>query len=407
MKFNYTMKNISLILGFFALSFFGNAQSQKIVIGKIDTINSSILDEKRPIWIYVPENVIDNNDTKKQYPVIYLLDGDWHFVSVVGMLQQLSYINGNTICPAMIVVGIPVKDRFRDLTPTCDSVISAISGGYNNFISFINKELIPYIDSNYQTAPYKILIGHSLGGLSVMNTIIKSPEMFNAYVAIDPSMWWDNKIPLKEAKSALSNNKFENKRLFLAIANNMNKGMDTASVRKDNTRNTLAIRSNLELSDILTANTNNKLNFQTKYYINESHGSVPMVATYDALHFIFDFYNFPMDKSDYADTTMAIAYRIENHYNNVSTKMGYKINPSESMINTLGYNALYMKNYTLAEYFLRLNIESYPNSYNAFDSMGDYFNTVGDYEPAIMMYKQALSIYNNVETRKKLESIQK
>jgi predicted alpha/beta superfamily hydrolase len=307
----------------------------------------------------------------------------------------------------MIVVGIPVKDRYRDFTPTCDSSISKTSGGYNNFISFINKELIPYIDSNYQTAPYKILIGHSLGGLTVMNTIIKSPEMFNAYVAIDPSLWWDNQISLKEANNALSDKEFENKKLFLAIANNMNKGMDTTSVRTDNTRNTLSIRSILELSDNLNSNSDNKLNYQTKYYINENHGSIPLIATYDALHFIFDFYNFPIDKSDYADTTMSLGYRIENHYNVVSEKMGYRIYPSESMINTLGYNAIYMNNLALAEFFFKMNIDNYPESFNVYDSMGDYYSAIGDDKQAIKMYKKALRIHENPDTELKLKNIEK
>ncbi len=380
-----------------------NAQSKNINIGTIDSVNSQILKEKRAVWIYKP----DNFDEQKKYPVIYLLDGDWHFISVVGMIQQLSYINGNTICPEMIIVGIPIKDRYRDLTPTCDTLFSKTSGGYSNFISFIKSELIPYIELNYSVAPYKIFIGHSLGGLTVMKTLIDSPNLFNSYIAIDPSMWWDNQISLKEAKKALSSNKFENKRLFLAIANNMNKGMDTLSVRKDKTRNTLAIRSNLELSDVLKANTINKLNYQTKYYVNESHGSIPLIATYDALHFLFDFYNFPLDKSDYADSTMTLAYRMENHYSNVSKKMGYQINPSESIINTLGYNALYMNNLKLAEYFFKLNIKNYPNSYNAFDSMGDYFVSIGDKKQAIKMFKQSLSIKENIETRQKLEKIEK
>jgi uncharacterized protein len=395
-------KHITIFL-LSVITSFVSAQSNKIDIGIIDTIYSRILNEKRSVLIHEP----DDFDLQKKYPVVYLLDGDWHFVSVVGMLQQLSYINGNTICPEMIVVGIPVKDRYRDYTPTRDSAYSSTSGGYNNFISFVNNELIPHIDSTYPAAPYKMLIGHSLGGLMVMNTLIKTPEMFNAYVAIDPSMWWDNQILLKETKNILSSNNFENKRLFLAIANNMNRGMDTASVRKDITRNTLAIRSNLELSDILKANTNNELDFQTKYYINESHGSIPMIATYDAFHFIFDYYNFPMDKSDYANTTMALANRMEKHYNDVSNKMGYKINPSESIINTLGYNAIYLQNLSLAEYFFKLNINNYPDSYNAFDSMGDYYIAAGNNEQAIIMYKKALSIFDNVETKKKLESIKK
>ena len=397
------MKYSIVFLFVMGLSIFANAQARKIEIGVIDTINSKILNEKRPIWIYKP----DNFDLSKKYPVIYLLDGDWHFVSVVGMIQQLSYINGNTIVPEMIIVGIPIKDRFKDLTPSHDSSTSETSGGYSNFISFVDKELFPFINSTYPTAPYKIFIGHSLGGLTVMNTLMKFPDMFNSYIAIDPSMWWNNQISLNETKKTLLSSNFENKRLFFAIANNMNKGMDTASVRKDNTRNTLAIRSNLELSDILKTNTNSRLSFQTKYYKNESHGSIPMIATYDALHYIFDFYNFPMDKSDYADTTMSLGYRIENHYKVVSEKMGYRIYPSENMINTLGYNAIYLKNLSLAEYFFRMNINNYPNSYNAYDSFGDYYVTVGNNDQAITMYKKALTIYDNPETQKKLESLSK
>lgn len=397
------MRKLFIMILFCVSAYFTNAQTNKIEIGIIDTIKSKVLNEKRSIWIYKPENF----NLQNKYPVIYLLDGDWHFISVVGMIQQMSYINGNTIFPEMIIVGIPIKDRFRDLTPTCDSLISKTSGGYNNFISFISKELIPYIDSNYPTAPYKLLIGHSLGGLTVMNTLMKFPDMFNSYVAIDPSMWWDNQISLKEVKNILPTKKLENKRLFLAIANNMNKGMDTSSVRMDNTRNTLSIRSNLELSDFLKTNPNKKLNFQTKYYENESHSSVPLIATYDALHFIFDFYNFSLDKSDYADTTMELAYRLENHYQNISAKIGYKIKPSESIINTLAYNALYLNNLKLAECFFKMNIENFPNSFNAFDSMGDYYNAIGNYEQAVIMYKNALSISDNIETKRKLESIQK
>jgi predicted alpha/beta superfamily hydrolase len=401
------MKNILLVLGLFALSFYSNAQSNKIVIGTIDTVNSKILGEKRVVWIYNPNKDTGIEAAKKRYPVIYLLDGDWHFSSVVGILEQMSFVNGNSICPEMIIVGITIPDRYRDLTPSYDSIFSKNSGGNKKFISFIKNELIPYIDSTYPVSSYKMLIGHSLGGLTAINTLVTYPELFNAYVAIDPSMWWDNQASLKETEKALSNNKFDNISLFLAIANSMDKGMDTVIARKDNTRNTLPIRSNLELSDLLNSSTVHKLNYQVKYYNNENHGSIPLIATYDGLHYIFNFYNLPLTKKDYADTTMSLGYRIENHYKIISEKMGYRINPSESTINTLGYNALFLKNLALAEYFFKLNVNNYPDSYNAYDSFGDYYIAVGNYEQATVIYKKALSIYDNMETRKKLESIQK
>src|SRR5690349_4410151 len=129
------MKHIFIIFLCAAISLSGHAQTDnKIVIGKVDSVYSNILKEKRKIWVYVPENL---QAAPARYPVLYLLDGDGHFQSVVGMIQQLSQVNGNTVVPEMIVVGIPNTDRTRDLTPThiandapmMDSASSKNTGG--------------------------------------------------------------------------------------------------------------------------------------------------------------------------------------------------------------------------------------------------------------------------------------
>src|SRR5438309_4503923 len=119
----------------------------KIVIGKIDSISSKILNEQRKVWVYTPDMTSGNHDTSQRYPVLYLLDGDAHFQSVVGLIQQLSQANGNTVFPQMIIVGIPNTDRTRDLTPThiisdppmMDSTFSKTSGGGENFVAFMEK----------------------------------------------------------------------------------------------------------------------------------------------------------------------------------------------------------------------------------------------------------------------------
>lgn len=401
------MKQILFLLVLLAVFASGKAQSNEIVIGRIDTVTSAILAEKRIVWVYTPKQINGMDMAKRRYPVIYLLDGDWHFSSVVGILEQMSYVNGNTICPEMIVVGITIPDRYRDLTHKCDSAFSSNSGGNEKFLAFVKNELIPYVDSMYPVAPYRILIGHSLGGLTAMNTLINYPGLFNAFVAIDPSMWWDHQSLLKETEVALSNKAFHNTRLFLAIANSMDRGMDTALVRNDHTRSTLPIRSNLELSDLLNSNTDHALDFKIKYYPHENHGSIPLIATYDALHFIFNYYHLPLTKKDYADTTMSLGYLIEDHYKMISQKMGYTIYPSESTINTLGYNAIFLKNFALAQYFFELNVNNYPDSYNAYDSFGDYYKAVGNDEQAIKMYTRALEIFDHVDTRNKLQSLEK
>jgi len=192
----------------------------------------------------------------QRYPVAYLLDGDAHFYSVVGMIQQLSQVNGNTICPEMIIVGIPNTDRNRDLTPThsdvdrsmgIDSSFSKISGGGKQFMAFIENELMPYINSTYPTQPYKSLIVHSFGGLMVMDALANHTKMFNSYICIDPGMWWDKMNFLKASEKALNEKNFEGKTLYLGIANTMEEGMDIKEVQKDSSIETRQIRSILAL----------------------------------------------------------------------------------------------------------------------------------------------------------------
>jgi len=228
-------------------------KDNKVTIGTIDSVQSKILNEQRKIWVYVPN--AGQLDSKQRFPVVYLLDGDAHFYSVVGMIQQLSQVNGNTVCPEMIVVGIPNTDRTRDLTPThidaeppmMDSASAKTSGGGEQFVSFIEKELMPHIDSLYPTEPYKMLIGHSFGGLTAINIAMNHTKLFNSYIAIDPSMWWDKMNFLKATKKALEEKKFAGTTLYLGIANTMDESMNITKVPNDTSVATKHIRSSLDL----------------------------------------------------------------------------------------------------------------------------------------------------------------
>jgi predicted alpha/beta superfamily hydrolase len=312
-----------------------------IVIGKTDIIHSRILNEDRRILIHVPDE--SRHFPNQRYPVVYLLDGDTHFPSVMGMIQQLTEVNGNALFPNMILVGIPNTDRQRDLTPTHgksnpygDSSSLRGTGGGENFTAFIEKELMPHLDSLYPTAPYRILIGHSLGGLMVINTLINHPGLFSAYLAIDPSMWWDDRRLLRETETVLAGRKFTGKTLFLAIANTMPAGMDTARVRRDTTNATLHIRSILRLKDDLRKNKGNGLRFDYKYYAHDTHGSVPLIAEYDGFRFLFDYFNPPYNLLfDDKSTAAALVRAIKEHYRIVSQKLGYTVLPSGALINQM------------------------------------------------------------------------
>jgi predicted alpha/beta superfamily hydrolase len=391
-----------IILGYFLCFclYNANGQSSNDIIAKIDRIDSEILNEERNLLIYVPKG-----NPEKTYPVIYLLDGDSHFHSVVAMMRQLSPKHRNTICPKMIVIGISNTKRTRDLTPTKGKLPN--SGGGANFISFVEKELIPHIDATYPTKPYRIFIGHSLGGLTVMNTLIHTPNLFNAYVAIDPSMHWNNQKLLHTIKNSTLDEKYANKTLFLGIANTMSKGMDIVSVQKDTTASTKHIRALLTLNSYLKKDTQKHLSFKGKYYENDDHGSIPFIAEYDALRYIFDFYKFKITNEDYINPEIDILGKVENYYKRLSKGFGIEMKPDQLYINELGYNLLENKQFKKAAQAFKLNVKNYPESFSVYDSIGDYYAAIGNKEKAIENYKKSVSLYIDSYSKYKLIELEK
>jgi len=169
--------------------------TKSFVLGVIDEIQSKELAEKRVLNIYLPEGYRESDTTK--YPVIYLLDGsaDEDFIHIVGLVQFNSFEWINQV-PKSIIVGIATVDRRRDFTfPTKiegDKKKYPSSGHSDQFISFIEKELQPFIEKKYKTNASKTIIGQSLGGLLETEILLKKPTLFNKYIIVSPSLWWDN-----------------------------------------------------------------------------------------------------------------------------------------------------------------------------------------------------------------------
>ena len=287
---------ITLFLIFTAMMVIVNSRTIKNRLfyrGKRDSLFSEILNEKRVLWVHLPKGHSDQN---QRYPVVYLLDAEEHFRLFTWMIKQVDGADGKRLFPDMIVVGILNSKRARDLTPT-HSVMDeegrnedafSLSGEGEKFIGFIEKELIPHIDSNYPVAAKRILIGHSLAGLTTINILLNHTEIFDGYVASDPSMWWDNKMMLTRAGEALKEQRFEGRSLYVSIANTMSADMYMEQVRNDRSPKTNHIRSILELIDILENNPGNGLRFDYKYYNEHDHNAVPDITMYDGLRFLME-----------------------------------------------------------------------------------------------------------------------
>lgn len=401
-------KAVTYIFGglFFFVSTLGSiAQTQPdFRLGFADSLKSTLLQEQRHLLIYTPyAGKKTRTTTKETYPVLYVLDAETNFRSVAITVERLASMG---VCPPLIVIGLLNTNRSRDFTPTAATNTDGIkqSGGGERFLSFLEKELIPYIDSVYPTAPYKLLMGHSLGGLLVMHTLVHHKDLFNAYVAMDAAIWWDNHKLLTESKTAFEAGTYSNKTLFLAMANRMEKGVDTTAVQSDTSEQTELIRYNLAFMHLLQQQGQHKLRFKPVYYENDTHGTVSFIAAYDALRFIFDYYGFPRTAA-YQPTNPLLTSVLTDHFRTISNALGYQVLPDATLVNSLGYQALSLKQFDVAGQLFALNVRNHPEDANLLDSYGDYYQAVADKKNAAVWYRKALTIREMADTRSKLNAL--
>lgn len=208
------MKSIFLLI-FFSLSMAAAGQAggknantapKPFILGQVNVLHSAILGENRTLNIYLPEGYTPADSVK--YPVIYLLDGSANedFIHIAGIVQYYSFDWIQVLQPS-IVVGIANVDRRRDFTfPTrvaADKKNYPTTGQSKKFIAFIQEELQPYIAGHYKTSGQKTLIGQSLGGLLATEILIEKPILFDRYIIVSPSLWWDHGSLLEKSLEKL------------------------------------------------------------------------------------------------------------------------------------------------------------------------------------------------------------
>jgi predicted alpha/beta superfamily hydrolase len=261
-------------------------------------LHSVILNEDRTIFISLPVGY--DNQTKK-YPVLYMLDGQWNFSHTAQTMAWLSRCYAGKI-PHTIVVGIHTgENRERDLSPTQNKE-SKSGGGADKFYKFLKEELIPFIDKNYSTYNYRILGGVSLGGLFVMHAFTVDPRFFQSYVALSPSMWWDNRVMLNKTEAFLSGNPRLHNRLYLALANEgQQMGVDS-------------------LVQIIKKYSPKELSWKFDPYPEEVHETVNYKGIYDGMKFIFadwyyPFVNFGMKEDLFFEKDPVKSTSVQNENN--------------------------------------------------------------------------------------------
>jgi predicted alpha/beta superfamily hydrolase len=327
--------------------------------------HSPIMAEDRTIWIKVPASYNEQTGAIQSYPVMYVLDGKTAFPPITGIVSFMSEKDHvNYQIPEMIIVGVDTEKRFRDLTPNASTkqpngdvaktpeqkLMMQESGGGEKFLKFLQEEVFTYVEKNYRTNPYRIYVGHSLGGLTATYTFLKHPDLFNAAISIDPSLWWDGAKYVNEAPESLRkmpNDKM--KKYYVSVIDSSNYGGN------------LQFHSNaiFNIGKAMENASLKNLQYKVDYIPNTDHSSIPMLSWYNGLLFVFDGYH----KSHYE--YMKDPDLIESHFKAIESKIGLKMSPPQDIFEILVHYLTSPNRYpdpVKARKVLKMALKYYPGS---------------------------------------------
>ena len=343
------------------------------------TLHSNTLNEDRVVWIRTPQNY---EKTQGPFPVLYLADGPTYINLVASTMDIL--VLGDRM-PPLVIVGIANTDRTRDMTPSHadeknpDGTVHAdpTSGGADHFVDFIQNELMPEIKRRYRVAPYKIFVGHSFGGLLAVHILITRPDMFQAYIAASPSLWWDNESTLHQAQDFFAAQAELNKRFFFDLGN------EGAEMRSPFNA----------LQKTLADKTPKDFHWKSAVYPDEDHGTSVLRGYYDGLREIFLDWHVPTDQNG---KIIGGLQGLEAHYRELSARYGYEI-PAERAMNTLGYQLLADKKVAQAIVVFKRNVELYPASANVYDSLADGYEADSKLDLATKNAQKAVEVGTKID----------
>lgn len=333
-----------------------HAQTRDYTIGEGVELRSENLDSDRRIWISLPAGYHDRAPYHR-YPVLYVLDGERHFAQIVGAVRSLTS-DATPLAPEMIVVGIASQNRIADSTPT-HSLVGADgledadwthSGGAEAFLAFLERELIPYVEMEYAASDFRILSGYSLTGLASSHILLTRPDLFDAVIAADPSIWWDDFALLETAQQALNAPRFDHNQFFLT----------TTSQRYPAPYITVEA-GGTELFSMLSDAAPQGLALHHHAFTRETHHSLPLLSLYEGLSTIFDGHMITLD--ELYERPQDISARFDQ----LSERLGAAISPPEGLMDYFAsvFETGTLRDLDKALIYADINVDAYPSSSNA------------------------------------------
>lgn len=336
------------------------------------TIESKILNENRKIYVQLP---VDYKRDNKRYPVLFVLDGEWLFDLANAHQRYYSYdeVTDQTI-PRMIVVGIENSDRDKDYVPTNNSGVEGYifptAGGANDFISFLEKELIPLIDKKYRTFDHRCLVGWSFSGLFTTYAAAVKPDLFNMHLCISPAIWWDNDLVYNQFLNAKFN---KPKRMLFTLGTKEEGGMVYPSTMRlvDELRD--KHQKNLELDLIMIQDVGHTWGVAT--------------AINKGLQWLY---------SDYIPSENITSEADMNRYfEELSENWSYKVTPPGKVFINVAYNLWSEGKDKEAIALLKKGVKLQKNDSQLFFILGQMLSAIGRDNEALIFYEKAILVEKN------------
>ncbi len=354
------------------------------IFGRRIGFDSKVLKEQRDIFVCLPEGYEEGS---QRYPVMYVLDGGDYFEAFAGLVK---YLNLFEMIPEMIVVAVAHGDRMKEFTYTAANEETGnwpTSGGAETFRQFLSDELILFVDGSFRTHPFRILVGHSLAGLFAVETLSRSPRLFQATIALSPSLYWNQFEWLKYAEDFLGQH--DSLKHFLFITGEQKDEEETSYLDK--------------FKRLIETTAPRDFSYEYKCYPEENHASVALPGLFSNLKQLFKGWQFPGEAWETGPD------KVKEHFQSLSDRFGFPVPITEEFLNGHALHGLQRHNapdeaIRLFEFCLSL----YPDSAGAYAGLGEAYEQKGMREKAVESYQKALKIDPaDKDIRNRLERLRK
>jgi uncharacterized protein len=357
-------------------------------------VHSNVFNVDRDISVWLPTGFPKSG---VRYAVLVFPDAE-EKVQFRAALANIDFLVNRGLVPPIMVLGVPfLRNRIHELTPAATGSTAQNyprAGGADQTLQFFADELIPWADAHYSTLPVHILVGHSAGGLLALQAMVARPDLFRVLIALSPVLYWNDGAYSNDVASSIAADTRRDRTLFVASggleAGGLEGPIDPATTR-------FAER----LRALLDSTHNTKLSFARREYPNDQHDMTPLPGLIDGLRIAFEPMVVPIDSvflqltEKHIEDSAAIhqvVRDLESRYTAAAASLGIPAPFPERAMDVLGGYSLQAKQPALAVSLLRQNLDRYPHSANAHESLGEALAAVGDTSHAVAELRASITL---------------